>query len=209
MNGAPPVWRWGDPVEPLARLFARGGVAAIPTESSYGLAADPRSARGVAAVFAAKGRPAGKPLPVVAADLGQIRALGLVVDAEERAGWTALWPAPLTLLLPVTRPLPAAAGSGRCAVRVPAHRRLRGLLEALGHPLTATSANRSGEPPILEPARLTPLLIRSDAMIVDDGTLPGGPPSTLARLDPEGLTIVRPGALSREALTAARGGGVV
>jgi L-threonylcarbamoyladenylate synthase len=112
-----------------------------------------------------------------------------------------LWPAPLTALLPISRPLPAAAGEDRLAVRVPEHERLRELLAALGHGLTATSANRSGGEPILDPAGAAELLASEDAMVVDGGVLPGGPPSTLVAIEREGLVVLRTGRFPTERLT--------
>jgi L-threonylcarbamoyladenylate synthase len=172
---------------------ARGGVLAIPTESSYGLAADPRSASGVAAIFRVKGREAAKPLPVVVADLAQIHDLGGETSGAERLGLLGRWPAALTLVLPIREPLPAAVGGLTLGFRVPAHPRLRALLAALGHGLTATSANRSGEPPVLDPDELAPLLVRSDAVIVDDGTLAGGAPSTVLEVVGGEARVLRPG----------------
>jgi len=197
------VWRWGEDPGLLAGVLARGGVLAIPTESSYGLAVDPRSASGVSSVYRIKGREDSKPLPVVTADVDQVRALGADTSTAERLGLLALWPAALTLVLPIRRPLPAAAGGSNLGFRVPAHPRLRALLAALGHGLTATSANRSGEPPVLDPEALTPLLVRSDAMIVDDGVLAGGAPSTVLEVGRDGVRVLRQGAVRLEELPAA------
>ncbi|HXO21806.1 MAG TPA: L-threonylcarbamoyladenylate synthase [Thermoanaerobaculia bacterium] len=189
----PPFWRWGDPVAPLVDLLARGGILAIPTESSYGLAVDPRNAQGVAAVYAVKGREAGKPLPVVIAGRGQLAGLGIDPDLPILERLAAAWPGPLSVLLPLARPLPAAAGTGRLAVRVPAHERLRSLLAALGMGLTATSANPSGGAPILAPRAAAELLAGFDAVVIDDGVLPGGPPSTVVEWTAAGLRVVRAG----------------
>jgi L-threonylcarbamoyladenylate synthase len=189
-------WDWWDDPELLRRVVARGGVLAIPTESSYGLAADPRNAEGVAAIFRLKGREAAKPLPVVVADVGQIHDLGGETSEAERLGLLDLWPAALTLVLPIREALPAAAGRQTLGFRVPAHPRLRQLLATLGHGLTATSANLSGDPPILDPDGLAPLLVRSDAVIVDDGALAGGAPSTVLEVAGGAARILRQGAVA-------------
>ena len=110
------------------------------------------------------------------------------------APFAGLLPSPLSVVAPTREPLPAAAGESTIAVRVPAHPQLRDLLLALGRPLTATSANRSGEPPILDPRDLEPLLATADAMVVDGGVLAGGPPSTLVELRGGTLHVLRPGA---------------
>ncbi len=201
MSGAPPTWRWGDSMEPLRGLLARGGVLAIPSESSYGLGCDPRSERGMTAIYALKGREAAKPLPLVAADRGQLEALGVRFEPPEMERLARAWPAALTLVLPLRYPVPAAAGGATLAVRVPAHDRLRELLRALG-PMTATSANRSGEPPVLEPTGLAGLLAGADAVIVDDGRLPGGPASTVVAWGPGGMEVLRRGAYPIERLAA-------
>lgn len=189
-----PRWRFGEPVAPLAGLVARGGILALPTESSYGLGVDPRSAVGVAAIYRLKGREAHKPLPVVIADLAQLPLLGIDPESPVVARLAALWPAPLTCLLPTNLDLPAAAGRSELAVRMPDHPLLRRLLAELGLPLTATSANLSGEPPVLAAGEAASLLAGRDALVVDGGTLPGGPPSTLVAPAPGGgFTVLRPG----------------
>jgi tRNA A37 threonylcarbamoyladenosine synthetase subunit TsaC/SUA5/YrdC len=101
----------------------------------------------------------------------------------------------VTVVLPIERPLPATAGESTVAVRVPGHEGLRRLLAALGRPLTATSANRSGEPPVLGGAEAERLVAAAsatggppaeDVVVIDGGTLPGGPPSTIVRFDDAG-----------------------
>lgn len=198
----PRYWSWGDPVKPLVSLVDRGGLLAIPTESTYALAVDPRSDRGVAAVFRIKGRAAEKPLPVVMGKLDQLRALGGNPQASQLAELAALWPAPLTVVVPIEEPLPASAGGRSLAVRIPAHPRLRRLLCHLERPLTATSANPSGGEPVSEPEELRHLLAEYSAMVIDDGKLPGGRPSTIVELEPRGLRVLREGALSISWLAA-------
>ncbi len=194
------LWHWGDPVAPIRDLLARGGVLAIPTESSYGLGVDPWNRTGVETIYRIKEREAGKPLPVVIAGRGQLAGLGIDPDLHIVKSLLAFWPAPLTAVLPVARPLPASAGGRNLAVRVPDHDRLRELLAALGHGLTATSANRSGEEPLLDPEAVDGLLAGEDAMVVDGGTLAGGPPSTLVAIEEDGLVVLRAGRFSAERL---------
>jgi len=188
-------------VAELTEHLDRGGVLAIPTESSYGLAVDPRSTAGVAAVYRIKQREAGKPLPVVAADRAQIAALGVAPALPDLDRLERIWPAPVTAILPLLPPasLPAAAGEGTVAVRVPAHAGLRQLLARLARPLTATSANRSGEPPVLDPRRAAELLAGADPagphapVVIDGGSLPGGAPSTIVRIRGAHLDVLREG----------------
>lgn len=195
-------WRPGEPVAPLADLVRRGGVIALPTESSYGLGVDPTDADAVARVFEIKGRPPGEPLPLVVADFDQIRSLGGVATPQEERWLRSVWPAPLTVLLPTLRDLPAAAGSARLGFRIPELLELRELLVELGTGLTATSANRSGEPPIVDPAGLEGLLQGHDAVIVDSGVLPGGRPSTLVAWRDGEFEVLREGRFAVKGLTS-------
>ena len=195
-------WHFGEDPGPLREVLARGGILAIPTESSYGLAADPRNPVGVEAIFAAKGRAGSQPLPVVIAGVEQLAELGIEAGSAALASAARYWPAPLSILLRIAMPLPAAAGSGSLAVRVPAHSELRSLLDILG-PLTATSANHSGAPPILEPDEAVALLAGTDAVLVDGGVLPGGPPSTLVEWTPAGWHVLRSGSFDPTLLFSA------
>jgi L-threonylcarbamoyladenylate synthase len=197
------IWRPGEPVEPLRELLRRGGVLAIPTGSSYGLGADPRNLTGVEAIYRIKGREPRKALPVVVAGPEQLADLGIDPGLSILIPLSACWPGPLTVVLPVARPLPASAGEGVLAVRVPGHDGLRRLLGELGHGLTATSANRSGEAPILDPAGLAELLAGEDAVVVDGGILPGGPPSTLVAIEEGGPVVLRTGRFPVERLREA------
>lgn len=194
------LWHRLDPIGVLRDVLDAGGVLAVPTESSYGLAADPRRRDGVEAVYAIKGRDARMALPVVVADLEQLFALGVDRECPEIEIAASVWPAPLTVLFPIPAPLPATAGLSTLAARIPDHPGLLDLLRRLGHGLTATSANRSGQPPILDPLDLEPLLTGRRALVVDGGVLPGGPPSTLVEVSGGELRVLRGGAFPVERL---------
>lgn len=197
-------WRFGQDPAIVAAALERGAVVAIPTESSYGLAVDPLDRAAVAKIFRWKGRRATEALPVVGATAAAF--LGLGVEPQDPAlRWAdGFWPAPLSVLVAVARPIAASAGRRTIAVRVPAHEQLRGLLAALGRPLTATSANPSGAEPYLDAGEVAAWLrsLRGlagpgtngdDALVVDGGRLPGGPPSTLVELVAGRPRILRPG----------------
>ncbi len=188
------VWPWDGDLNEVKAALSAGRVLAIPTEFSYGLAVDPRSRAGVEAIYRLKERERGKPLPVVAANLGQ--ALDLGVESNEAIRFAeAHWPAPLTVVAPLRAGLsvPAAAGGDTLAVRVPDHDRLRTLLQALGHPLTATSANRSGEPPACGLADLEPILRAAGALAIGGERTPGGLASTVVSWTSAGLRVLRRG----------------
>jgi L-threonylcarbamoyladenylate synthase len=167
----------------------RHGVVALPTETFYGLAVPPDDPVAVARVFTLKGRPAEKALPVVAASLAQLGPLAVFPEAWRRR-LEAAWPAPLTVVLPSGT---GFAGGGNVAVRVPAHRLLRALLASVG-PLTATSANRSGGPPLSRPQDVARLLGAGLALLLDGGEAPGGLPSTVVDLSGELPRLLRQGA---------------
>ena len=176
----------------LRALLSRGGVAAVPTETFYGLAADPASEPGIRRIFDAKGREDDKPLPVVFASRGQLEGLGVEPDAGLQR-WFAIWPAPLTVVLPIREPIAASRGLSTLGVRVPALPALVALLEATG-PLTATSANRAGEPPLSDPDAVAAAFGERVDLLVDGGRTPGGMPSTLLDATAEPPTVLRAGA---------------
>ncbi|HNU82916.1 MAG TPA: L-threonylcarbamoyladenylate synthase [Thermoanaerobaculia bacterium] len=188
------IWRPGEPLEGLAGAVAAGRVIAIPTESSYGLAVDPRDGDAVGRLFAFKRRAGRLPFPVVIGERAQLSLLPVDPAAPIMAQFGHLWPAPLSLVVPLRRPLPAALGESTAAIRIPDHALLRELLCALGVPLTATSANRAGEPPALSVEEAAALLAELDeAWVVDGGTLPGGLPSTLVAMVGSEVRMVRQG----------------
>jgi L-threonylcarbamoyladenylate synthase len=190
----PEIRDWVGGAAAAQELWASGGIVAIPTESTYGLAVDPLDAEAVAAVVRCKGRSALRPLPVVAGSLDDLRALGARLDSPVLAPVFAAWPAALTAVVPLDRPVAAALGGDTLAVRVPDHARLRGFLRHAGRAVTATSANRSGERPAVTATEVQKLLAGERAIVIDDGVeLPGGPPSTLVGIRDGGLVVLREG----------------
>ncbi|MXW02377.1 MAG: L-threonylcarbamoyladenylate synthase [Holophagales bacterium] len=188
------VWPWDGDLNEVRAALSGGRILAIPTESSYGLAVDPRSIAGVEAIYRLKERERGKPLPVVVASLEQVIDLGVEPNEAIRFA-EAHWPAPLTVVAPLRSgvSVPAAAGGDTLAVRVPDHDRLRGFVQALGHPLTATSANRSGEPPACDLADLEPILDVTGALVIGGERTPGGLASTVVSWTSAGLRVLRRG----------------
>ncbi len=188
------IWPWDGEPNVVRQALGAGRVLAIPTESSYGLAVDPRSAAGVEAVYRLKERDRGKPLPVVAADIEQALDLGIERSEAVRLA-ERHWPAALTVVAPLRAgvSVPAAGARDTLAVRAPAHDRLRALLRVVGHPLTATSANRSGEPPACSVEELETLLRGADVLVVAGERTAGGPASTVVAWDTAGLRVLRRG----------------
>jgi L-threonylcarbamoyladenylate synthase len=173
----------------------RGELALFPTETVYGVGADAAHPAAVARLAAAKGRPDGKPFQWLVSDADAARRGSTGWDDRAARLARAFWPGPLTLVLP--------AGDGTVGWRVPAHDWLLGLLRALGGPIVASSANPAGLPPPKTCAEAVRLLGGSASLAVDGGTIAEGSPSTVAELTRDGLRVLRPGAISEEALRAA------
>jgi L-threonylcarbamoyladenylate synthase len=187
------VVRFGEEIGLLQAAVSQGIPLVIPTESSYALGVNPASEAGVAAVYRLKERDPRKPLLVVAADRDQVLSLG-VLESDPGFLWAlARWPAPLTVVFDLERPLPASAGTRSLAVRVPDAPELRSLLREIGCPLTATSANRSGEAALVDPEAVVSWLCEESCILVDAGRLPGGEPSTLVRWVDGRLEVLRRG----------------
>jgi DNA repair protein RecN (Recombination protein N) len=145
----------------------------------------------------------GSPLPVVLGDIEQLGDLGGDPGSEILLQLAQAWPAPLTIVVDLNEDvdLPASAGSNTLGVRVPDHRRLCELLMHLGTGLTATSANRSGGAPVLDPGEAASMLRGWEALVVNDGMLRGGAPSTVVRATGKGVSVLRRGSYPLESLT--------
>ena len=176
-------------------VLRAGGVVAFPTDTLYGLAVDPRRSDAVERLFALKGRDPSVAVPFVAASVDQALLAGTFAERERRAA-DAFWPGPLSIVVPANGCITPEALGGRStvAIRVPAHEIARTLAGAFGFPLTATSANRSGESPAISADAVAAALPDVDALI-DTGPAPGGPPSTIISFDANGPILVRTGAV--------------
>jgi L-threonylcarbamoyladenylate synthase len=188
--------------------LARRGLIAYPTETVYGLG----SVTALAAVerlAALKGREPGKPFLVLVSNRRMLASVGLrLTDAAERFA-SAFWPGAITLVLPGgegTLPDALRGPEGGVAVRWTSHPGAAGLIETLGSPITSTSANRPGQPSLME----APAIERSFAAAVEDGTLlvldaghlPESPPSTLIDCTGSAPRVLREGAIPRARLAS-------
>jgi L-threonylcarbamoyladenylate synthase len=196
-----------DPVsiERAASTLRAGGIGAVPTDTLYGLAANPFDGTAVSRLFTMKNRALERALPLVAADLGQVRAcVGIITPLADRLA-DRFWPGPLTLVFAAPTSLAAevTGASGTVGIRVPAHDVTRALCAAAGVPLTATSANISGKPPTNDPDVVATELGAYLDVLVDAGYTPGGPPSTI--VDVTGLEprLIRAGAIAWHAVLSA------
>ena len=174
-----------------------GAVVAVPTDTVYGLAANPFDPAAVERLFAIKRRPESNPILLL---LDSRRQLGLVArDLPKTFDRIAarFWPGPLTIVLPASSAVPKTitAGSGTIAVRLPASRLVRSLIRAAGRPLTGTSANLSGRPAATTAREVQLQLGRRIYYIVDGGRSRKRLPSTIVDLTGR-PRILRPGAIS-------------
>ena len=186
-----------------AELLRAGRLVAFPTETVYGLGADAKNDRAVAAIFAAKARPRFNPLIVHVPGLTDAEALAVFDDRARRAV-EQFWPGPLTVVLPRRSgcglSLLACAGLDTVAIRAPAHPVAQALLRATGRPIAAPSANRSGRVSPTEASHVAEELGDRVALILDAGRTPVGLESTVLDLSEEAATLLRPGAVTLEQL---------
>jgi L-threonylcarbamoyladenylate synthase len=185
-----------------AELLRGGACVAFPTETVYGLGADATDGRAVAGIYEAKGRPSFNPLIAHVPDLAAARRQGVFGEDATRLA-QAFWPGPLTLVVPLAESarVSALATSGLDSVglRVPAHPVAAALLRAVGRPVAAPSANRSGR---VSPTTADHVLADLDgriAAVVDGGATPVGVESTI--VDCRGApALLRPGGIARDSI---------
>lgn len=189
-----------DRIARAAEVLRAGGVLAYPTETFYGLGALASDRAAVARLAAAKLRPDGKPLPLLAADLSQVAQVVARLEPAAQRIADALWPGPLTLVLPAAAWLAPliTAGTGTVAIRVPGSEVARRLARLAGGAVISTSANLSGEPPPVAVYDLSPALLARIDGVLDAGRAPGGLPSTIVRLEDGVPVLVREGAVPLE-----------
>jgi L-threonylcarbamoyladenylate synthase len=179
-----------------AELVADGRLVAFPTDTVYGVGGAFGRDELESTLGRLKGRPEGKPMPVLVADASQVTDAGYVLDERAKRLADLWWPGPLTLVLP------ASDGGESLGFRVPDHEVALSLIRLAG-PLLTTSANRSGEPETLGADEVQiAFAVHADllAAVVDGGPAPGGTASTVVDLTADPARILREGAVSREAV---------
>ncbi|MBE3109045.1 MAG: threonylcarbamoyl-AMP synthase [Acidobacteria bacterium] len=202
--GIDPAGENADPVRAIAAALLEDAVAAYPTETFYALGAAAFSRGAVEKVYRLKRRDMGKPLSVVVSDLDMVREISAPLPPSFRALAGEFWPGPLTLVLLAAARLPDfMLGPGRTiAVRIPPLPWLRALVREISEPLTATSANLSGEKELADPAEVAAVFRGKVDVIVDGGPAPGGAPSTIVDLTSPEPRILRPGKISEARIRA-------
>ena len=188
--------------------LADGGLVILPTETVYGLAADAGNAQAVAAIFEAKGRPRFNPLIAHVSDAVQAERIAVFDDRARRLA-EAFWPGPLTIVAPVRDRDAvcdlARAGLDSVAVRAPGHARARAVIAAFGRPVVAPSANRSGRPSPTTFADAVEETGVAAGAALDGGDCAVGVESTVVSVVDGRLTLLRPGAVTRDEIEAVAG----
>lgn len=185
-----------------ARCLRQGGLVAFPTETVYGLGAHALDSHAVARIFEAKGRPVNDPLIVHVADFEQIEALVSHIPATAPALAARFWPGALTLVMPRSTAVPdvVTAGLPTVAVRVPSHPVARALLAATRLPVAAPSANLFSRPSPTRASHVRDDLEGRVDIILDGGPAHVGLESTVLDLSGDVPAVLRPGAISLQAL---------
>ena len=203
-----------DPVHPdvhlldqAAKELAAGHLVAYPTETFYGLGADPCNAEAVEKIFVAKGRPERMALPLIAPDDEGVALCVREFPEAARKLAKHFWPGALTLVLPASDRLPSRllGGARSVALRLSPHPVAAGLARAVGASIIATSANRSGRSAPVTAAEVVEALGEHLTLVLDGGPATGGAASTVLDLTADPPRVVRSGAVPISAIEAVLG----
>lgn len=179
-------------------VLRQGGLAAIPTDTVYGVAADLNQPRAIQRLYEAKGRDAGKAIAVLIGSAEQIEQVTSGLNEQAARLAARFWPGALTLVLPKRQGLPESLSAlPTVGVRMPDHPFALALLRAAG-PLAVTSANRSGQS---SPQTVEEVLAQLEGyieLVLDGGRCPGGVPSTVVDCSGAEVAVLRQGAIPAE-----------
>lgn len=184
-----------------ASVLNRGGVIVYPTETLYGIGALATNGAAVERIFEVKGRPHGKPIPVL---VKNIDMLSQIAKSSQLANSLSeqYWPGKLTMILEQTAELPEliTCGSGKIALRISSNAFVNALFELVREPLTSTSANISDGPNISDPQELFETFAGKVDLIVDSGKIPASKGSTIIDLTLDPPQILRDGDVDSKTL---------
>ena len=186
-----------------ARLIRAGKVVAVPTDTLYGLAADPFNLAAVNEVFRIKRRTASQPLPLLVASLEQAAELtayppgDLIAELAKR-----FWPGPLTIVVAAAQqiPLRITANTGKLGLRWPRAPLVEALIVVAGRPLTGTSANLSDHPPCRTAEEENRQIGDALPLNLDGGAAQGGVASSVVEVVGDHIRLLRPGGIPESEL---------
>ena len=184
-----------------SEIILAGGTVVFPTETVYGLGGNALLADAAKKIYTAKGRPSDNPLIIHVADPKDAEKYAFVSDIYYRLA-EAFMPGPLTVIMPKRDciPLSVTGGLDTVAVRCPSHPVARALIKKCGVPIAAPSANISGRPSPTSAKYVEEDMLGRVDMIIDGGECEIGLESTIVKIDGESLTLLRPGAITYDAL---------
>ena len=191
----------------IVSLLKAGGVIAFPTDTAYGLGADPFNNASVERVFSIKGRPENKPLLLLVESIAMAETVSqppaFFYDVARH-----FWPGPLTMIVPAKPILlmKVTAGTNTIGLRWPIARVATSLVESFGKPITATSANSTGMPTPITAAEVRVQIGEGADALIDGGTLPFRAGSTLLDLTVDPAVVLREGPITGEELADFFGG---
>jgi len=180
-------------LEKAAEIILRGGLVVYPTDTFYALGANALNKKAVEEIFRVKKRPLSKPIPIIIADKSWLKDIVIEVPEVAIHLIKKYWPGPLTIVFRASNKLPSnlTGGTGKIGIRVCSHPLAQRLVSLVKVPITATSANISGEPP--------PNSIESVSLngidIIDGGPVLGRVPSTIIDVTSTPPVILRQGAI--------------
>ncbi len=195
-------------LQAAGKLIQDQGLVIFPTEGLYGLGANALDKKAVEKVFSAKQRSASKPLLILIHDIQQLDLLVSHIPEQAKPLIRDFWPGPLTMVFGAKHTLPREllGGTEKIGIRMPGNTIALALARAAGGPITGTSANISDASPCSSVKNLSADLILRTDMILDGGSLAGGPGSTIVDVTCEPFRILRQGSISAASIFFAEQG---
>lgn len=187
-------------VASASKVLLSCGVVAFPTESFYGLGVDATWAEALHRLFLVKGRDASQPILVLVSDRRMVEGFAEEIEPAGLRLMDAFWPGPLTLVFKAAKgvsPL-LTGGSGKIGIRYSSHPVPTALAQAIGRPITGTSANVSGQPPSVTAEEVLLTLGQAVDLVLDGGPTEGKAPSTVLDVTVDPPQVLRAGLVSKE-----------
>ena len=187
------------------RILQEGGLVVIPTRHLYGLAVDALNAGAIRRVFEVKQRPPDRPLLILIPSRNAVETYARDIDDRAELLMQGFWPGKLTIILKAGPLLPPVltGSTGRVGIRRPENAVCREIVASLGRPITATSANLSGQPGCHRVEDLPPTILSAADLVLNAGALNPGIGSTVVDIRPTEVQVLREGAVSLQAIREA------